>query len=101
LTIGRSIAVVTERLDFQLQPGTEDRFLVVDEEIYGRWLRQQRGFTSRQIVRYAAGRVAILNFWKDMDSFNVAAKKPDSKILDAMMKVKVGNTFRMTSSRVF
>ena len=89
-----------ERLEFQVQPGLEERFLAADEEVWGAWLRQQRGFISRQIVQYGAGRIAILNFWTDKSSIERAAKKPHKRVLDAILQAKLGPTFRMTSSQL-
>jgi len=89
-----------ERLEFQVQPGNEDRFLSEDEKVWGAWLRRQKGFMSRQVIHYGAGRLAILNFWKDKESIDKASKSKEIKIMDAMLKAKLGNVFRMTSSKV-
>ena len=92
---------MVERLEFQVQPGFEERFLAADEEVWGAWLRQQKGFISRQVVQYRhAGRIAILNFWTDKSSIERAAKKPHKKVLDAILQAKLGPTFRMTSSQL-
>ena len=91
---------MVERLEFQVQPGFEERFLAADEEVWGAWLRQQKGFISRQIVQYGAGRIAILNFWKDKSSIDRAAKQPDGRVLNAILQAKFGYTFRMTSSQL-
>ena len=87
---------MVERLEFQVQPG----FLSADEEVWGAWVRRQKGFISRQVVQYGAGRIAILNFWKDRSSVERAAKKPDMRVLDAILQAKLGPTFRMTSSQL-
>lgn len=87
--------MVTERLNFIVQPGKEEDFLAADAEVYDPWLRRQKGFAGKQVVRYPAGRLTLLIFWKDQKSWDAAAERPDGKILDTYLRAKVGPVYTL------
>jgi uncharacterized protein (TIGR03792 family) len=86
---------VTERLNFLVQPGKEEDFLAADNAVYGPWLQNQPGYLGKQVVRYPAGRLTLLIFWKDQKSWDRAAARPDGKVLEAFMRARVGATYRL------
>ena len=90
---------MTERLDFQVHPGKEEDFLAADTAVYGPWLQNQPGYINKQAIRYPAGRVTLLIYWKDQKSWDRAAAQPDGKVLETYMRARIGPVYRLVSSR--
>lgn len=92
--------MIHERLDFQVKPGYEENFIDADEQIYGPWLRLQKGYLGKQVIRYPSGRVTFILRWKDKTSLDKASSVATNKTLDLRLSSKVGSVYRLISSSV-
>ena len=87
-----------ERLHFQVAPELIETFIAADGEIWTPWLQRQPGYINKQYIRYPAGQVTILVFWKDETSVKKALKDPNYAILEPTMRAKLGNVYRLVSA---
>lgn len=87
-----------ERLTYIVQPDSLDKFLKAENEVWTAWLRQQKGFLSKQMTPYPGSRVEIQIFWKSEEDMQRAAKKPDITAVEARFNALLGNTFRLVYS---
>ena len=75
-----------ERLSFQIIP--EDRvqeFIDADEQVWGPWLRQQRGFLRKVPTVYPGGRVDLRLYWASKRDLVQAAKSSEIPVLDVKL----------------
>lgn len=78
-----------ERLSFVITP--EDRvedFVNADEEVWGPWLRQQKGYLRKTATVYPGGRVDLRIFWDAKKNLEKASKSPEIPALDVKLKAK-------------
>ena len=87
-----------ERLHFQVAPELVETFISADGEVWTSWLQRQPGYINKQYVRYPAGQITILVFWKDEISMERSLKDPNYAILEPTMRAKLGNVYRLVSA---
>lgn len=87
-----------ERLHFQIKPGKEEDFLNADNKIWTSWLQRQPGYISKQYVRYPAGQLTILVFWKDENSMRKATRQQGYPTIEPQMKAEAGDIYRLVSA---
>lgn len=90
--------MVTERLNFLVQPGKEEDFLAADAQVYDSWLRRQPGYLSKQVVRYPAGRLTLMIYWKSQVDWDRAAAQPENKVLETFLRARLGSVYRLLPS---
>ncbi len=76
-----------ERLSFQVIP--EDRvqeFIDADEQVWGPWLRQQRGYLRKTANVYPGGRVDLRIYWATKRDLVQASKSPEIPVLDVKLR---------------
>lgn len=87
-----------ERLHFQVSPGKIEEFLAADARIWTSWLQRQPGYISKQYVRYPAGQITILIFWKNSKALSDAVRRPDYLTIEPRMRGELGDVYRLVSS---
>ena len=76
-----------EKLSFQIIP--EDRvddFIKTDNEVWGPWLQQQRGFLRKIPTIYPGGRVDLRIYWATKRDLVQAAKSSEIPLLDVKLR---------------
>lgn len=84
-----------ERLSFVITP--EDRvedFVNADEEVWGPWLRQQRGYLRKAATVYPGGRVDLRLFWDSKKNLRKAAESPEIPVLDVKLRAAFLGVFQ-------
>lgn len=87
-----------ERLHFQIRPDKVEDFIVADEKVWTSWLQRQPGYISKQYVRYPAGQLTILVFWKSPGAMKKATQRPDYPSIEPRMRSEVGDVYRLVSA---
>ena len=76
-----------ELLSFVVQPPERlEDFIDADAEVWGPWLKQQRGYLRKTYTRYPGGRVHIRIFWASKKAWDEAAKDPQIPALDVRLQ---------------
>ncbi len=76
-----------EKLSFQIIP--EDRvqeFIDADEQVWGPWLQQQRGYLRKVPTVYPGGRVDLRIYWATKRDLVQAAKSSEIPVLDVKLR---------------
>jgi uncharacterized protein (TIGR03792 family) len=87
-----------ERLHFQVRPDKVEDFINADTKVWTSWLQRQPGYINKQYIRYPAGQLTILVFWKDEKSMVRATKQPGYHAIEPQMKAEAGEVYRLVSS---
>jgi hypothetical protein len=83
-----------ERLSFVVTP--EDRvedFVNADEEVWGPWLRQQKGYLRKAATVYPGGRVDLRLFWDSKKNLRKAAESPEIPALEVKLRAQFLGVF--------
>ena len=95
LTSGGNILKI-ERMSFLVQPPEKVKdFVDADEQMWGPWLRQQRGFIQKTVTTHPGGRVELHIFWDDKQSQVNAANNPELPIIEATFRNIVGPIYHL------
>jgi uncharacterized protein (TIGR03792 family) len=87
-----------ERLHFQIKPGKIEDFINADTKVWTSWLQRQPGYISKQYVRYPAGQLTVLVFWKSEQAMQKAVKQPGYASIEPQMKAEAGDIYRLVSA---
>ena len=84
-----------ERLSFVVTPGDRvEDFVNTDEEVWGPWLRQQRGYLRKAATVYPGGRVDLRIFWDSKKNLRKAAESPEIPVLDVKLRAQFLGVFQ-------
>ncbi len=84
-----------EKLSFQIIP--EDRvqeFIGADEQVWGPWLQQQRGYLRKVPTVYPGGRVDLRIYWASKRDLEAASKSPEIPLLDVKLQAAFLGVFQ-------
>ena len=84
-----------EKLSFQIIP--EDRvqeFIDADEQVWGPWLQQQRGYLRKVPTVYPGGRVDLRIYWASKRDLEAASKSPEIPLLDVKLQAAFLGVFQ-------
>lgn len=87
-----------ERLHFQVQPDKMETFINADTKVWTSWLQRQPGYISKQYVRYPAGQLTVLVFWKNEQAMKQATRQPGYHAIEPQMKAEAGDIYRLVSA---